>query len=243
MTHTTSRWSIGLATGVLLLAYAVVFTGTSADAGETTLNQVSDWCNGEDGTKYEEPVDTPFIVPAPPDGTVWTLIVLKAGTTNETVPYPVVGDSYSHSEHDNSHIILCWEALSTSTIVVNTTVPDDTTTTTTISPTTTLPTSTTTSEAVTTTTEQSTTTTDPTTTSSSTTTTSVDPTTTSTSVDPSTTTEPSTVPQTTSTVTTSTLPVTGFNADDVVPFGVALLVVGVVLLSSSWLVGRLRSGS
>lgn len=210
----TPRWLIIFAFGVLLLVFAAVFTG-QATAGEDTKNQVADWC--DNGVKHE-PVDTPFIVPEPPSGTVWTLLVLKAGTTNETVPYPVAGDSYAHSEHDNSHIILCWEE-SSDTTTTSTTV-DTTTTTTSSIPTTTVP-------KTTTTTEPTTTTTAPVTTTSSSTTTSVDPTTTSTSVDPSTTTVPSTVPQTTSTVTTSsTLPVTGVDTGPLALAGLALVLLG-----------------
>jgi LPXTG-motif cell wall-anchored protein len=173
-------------------------------------NDPAFWC-GDNGVKFE-PVDDPYIVPAPAEGTTWTLIVLKGGTTNETHINPVEGAAYSHSEHDNSHVILCWEELSD--------------TTTTISPTTTLPTSTTTSEAVTTTTEQSTTITDPTTTSSFVPTT-VDPTTTSTSVDPSTTTVPPTDPPTTTIPEVVTdLPNTGIDAMAYGLTGVVLLLMG-----------------
>jgi len=120
----------GLIVALLLLAIA-------APVGATVnpeTNQVSYWC--DDGVKYE-PVDTPFVVPAPPEGTVWTLLVLKAGTTNETIANPVAGQSYAHSEHDNSHVILCWTEVvdttttsTTSTSSTTTSIPVDTTTTT-----------------------------------------------------------------------------------------------------------------
>jgi len=124
---------IALLLGVSLLMLTIGVANATTDISEK--NKVSYWC--EDGIKYE-PVETPFIVPAPPEGTQWTLIVLKAGTTNETHPYPKQGDTYSHTLHDNSHVILCWEETSdttttspsstTSSTVTTTTIPDTTTT-------------------------------------------------------------------------------------------------------------------
>ena len=76
-------------------------------------NKPEFWC-GDNGVKIE-PVDTPFIVPAPAEGTTWTLIVLKGGTTNETHSSPLQGDSFSHSLHETSHVILCYETLTTTT--------------------------------------------------------------------------------------------------------------------------------
>ena len=192
---------------IFILAFLIVaMVGISSAYGdEATLNQVSDWCDGENGVKYE-PVDTPFIVPEPPEGTTWTLIVLKAGTTNETIPYPLEGQSFSHSLHENSHVILCWE---TEQVTTTTTLPP-TTTTSTQPPTTT-----------TTTTIASTTTTEATTTTSSSTTTTVGTTTTS---ELATTT---TVPATTTTTMPEELPFTG--PGDLVPIaaiGALLTILG-----------------
>ena len=99
------RWVIGIATTMLV----VLGLGLVAGAGgaEPDANKVAYWC--EQGIKIE-PVDTPFVVPEPPEGYTWTLLVIKGGTTNQTFENPVVGDSYSHSAHDNSHVILCKEA-------------------------------------------------------------------------------------------------------------------------------------
>ncbi len=158
-------------------ALALVIPTVSA----TESNQVDFWC--EDGMKFE-PVSTPYVVPAPPAGATWTLLVLKAGTENQTIAKPVVGQAYSHSNgKDISHVILCYEEE----------VPPSTTTTTTEPP----PTTTTTEPPVTTTTSMvppsstTTTTEPPTTTTTSTTqppvtstTAPPDPTTTTTEVPP-----------------------------------------------------------
>lgn len=181
----------GLTTLVLLPATA------------TDSNQVSFWC--EAGFKYE-PVETPYVVPEPPADSVWTLLVLKAGSgegSNHPVENPVVGQAYTHpTGRDISHVILCYEGESgttttegTVTTLATTTTSEATTTTTTEPPTTTTvpETSTTTTSSTTTSTTQPTTTTS---TTSSTTTSTTEPpsttttldTTTTTVVDPSTTT-------------------------------------------------------
>jgi hypothetical protein len=133
-------------------------------------NEVALWCPGGLGIKYE-PVSTPFVVPAPPTGWSWTLLVLKAGSgpnENATFPNPVVGQGYRHpGGRDNSHAILC----TTSTTVV---------TTTTTTPATTTPLATTTTELATTTTEVATTTTEPATTTTVAATTTIEPATTTT---------------------------------------------------------------
>ena len=192
---------------LLLLVAAPAFSQTYED--QTTdiseANKVSYWC--EDGIKYE-PVDTPFIVPAPPAGTTWTLIVLKGGTTNETHANPTSGQSYSHSAHDNSHVILCWEGEATT----DSTVPDSTTTT---APETTTSSSTTSTVPVTSTSTQV----------GSTTTTSL-PTTTSTAP------VPTTVPPSTTLPEVSTdLPETGANVTVLGLIGMALLLTGGFVLA------------
>ena len=211
------------------ITIVAVILGTTSASGqvEPEENKVEYWCEDGNGIKYE-PVDTPFIVPAPPAGTTWTLIVLKAGTTNETESYPVSGQEFSHSLHDNSHVILCWEETPSDT----TTTTQETTTSTTSTPTTTV---------------IDTTTTDPSTTTSSTTPTTTLPGSTTTLLDSSTTSvmSPSTVPPTTTTskpVTTSlpstpttsppkTLPVTGANVMVYGLIGMALLLTGGFVLA------------
>jgi len=91
----------------VLAVWAIAACGTSREleSGNNTpnTNSVEYWCpNG--GIKYE-PVATPFVVPSPPSGKVWTLLVLKAGNEetsveveNETFPNPVVGQSYARSD-------------------------------------------------------------------------------------------------------------------------------------------------
>ena len=129
------------ALGIVTVMVLVLGLGLVAGAGgaDPDANQVGFWC--EEGIKVE-PVDTPYVVPEPPEGYVWTLLVIKAGTDNETFPNPVVGDGYSATNgHDNSHVILCKESDETTTtttevgstttegtLVVNTTIIDSTTT-------------------------------------------------------------------------------------------------------------------
>ena len=215
MTH-IPKWFVGLA----VVAGIAIFAGEAGAQVAPDENKVEFWCNGTDGIKYE-PVDTPFIVPAPPEGTTWTLIVIKAGTTNETNTNPIPGTSYAHSEHDNSHVILCWETVTT------------TTTTTILTTTTTTPTDSTT----TTTTTASTTTTDPASTTSSSTTTTSSPTTTTSSSSTTTTlgTTTSTVPPSTPTTTPpvdppTELPVTGANLMSFTVLGLVALLTGALVV-------------
>ena len=124
---------------LIVLAVALALPGIAlAQEGPPTTtpsqnqrqNNVNDWC--EDGVKIE-PVSTPFVVPEPPSGATWTLLVLKAGTTNETVVNPVVGQAYFPSnDKDISHVILCYEEdpPTTTTTTTTTTIPDTSTTTT-----------------------------------------------------------------------------------------------------------------
>jgi hypothetical protein len=121
--------------GSLFLGTGIA-SGTGGGPPPPNPNQVEFWCP-TGGIKYE-PVSTPFVVPAPPSGFVWTLLVLKAGNEqtsveveNETFSNPVVGESYVRSDGKNiSHAILCK--------AVTTTVPTTTPTTvaTTLPPTT-----------------------------------------------------------------------------------------------------------
>lgn len=207
---------------------------------DSDANKVSFWCEPDDaGIKYE-PVATPYIVPEPPEGKVWTLLVIKSALVNDQFPNPVVGQAYNAvSEKDISHVILCWEDT-----VVTTTTTTSSTTTTTPSTTTTTTTSTT---VPTTTTEPTTTTTDPTSTTSSSipttsttviATTTVPPSSSTTSSNPT-----STVPPTTTTVTVpTTLPVTGPSVNMGLGW-LALFAVALIVLGGATVVGSLRKRS
>ncbi len=169
----TRTIALMLVAGVFAALALVIPTVSATDS-----NQVDFWC--DDGMKVE-PVSTPYVVPAPPAGTTWTLLVLKAGLDNQTIANPVVGQAYSHSNgKDISHVILCYEEevppSTTTTIPTTTTTAPRTTTTTTTEP----PLSTTTTTVVITTTS----TLPPPTSSTSTTTVPPDPTTTTTEVPP-----------------------------------------------------------
>jgi len=153
---------------VMMVLLVVPALATSDD----NTNDVGHWC--ESGIKIEDP-GTPFTVPEPPDGYVWTLLVIKAGSgagENEQFPNPIPGNQYTHSSgKDNSHVILCKESIpdetttttstttSTSTTTTSTTQPE--TTTTVPETTTTVPETTTTVPETTTTVADTTTTTDP----------------------------------------------------------------------------------
>jgi hypothetical protein len=129
---------------IWMLALCVWATGAGATEPAPNSNQVEFWCpNG--GTKLE-PVSTPFVVPAPPSGFAWTLLVLKAGndetsviTENELFVNPVVGQAYVRTDGKNiSHVILCHGPPITTTTTSSTTSSTSTTsTTTTVPPTTT----------------------------------------------------------------------------------------------------------
>jgi len=128
--------------GTALIGLAIPAAATGGSPPATNTNEVPYWCQQNPGIKFE-PVATPFVVPAPPAGYTWTLLVLKAGSTgkggvvneNETFANPVVGQSYVHSSgKDISHAILCkmlTPTTTTPTTTPTTTVPEETTTTTT----------------------------------------------------------------------------------------------------------------
>jgi LPXTG-motif cell wall-anchored protein len=132
------RIARGLIAGAAMAIGLTLVTGGHVAA--STSNDVSYWC-AQGGVKYE-PVSTPFVVPDPPDGYVWTLLVVKAGSddvghgpgNDAPIVNPVVGQSYSHSTgKSNSHVILCMEPKTTTTVpgaTTTTTVPGATTTTT-----------------------------------------------------------------------------------------------------------------
>lgn len=145
---------------VLVGLFLMSGLGDAAGQVEPDENQVEFWC--ETGIKLE-PVDTPFVVPDPPEGnTTWTLLVLKAGTENDPIPNPIPGNSYTHSNgKEISHAILCYEQNGTGSTTTSTTAPTSTSTTTT-DPATTTSSSTSTTATPTTTTLNSSTTSTPT---------------------------------------------------------------------------------
>lgn len=164
-------WNLVLA---MLVIFGAMLLVTAWPAQATNSNQVDRWC--EDGMKIE-PVSTPFVVPEPPMGATWTLLVLKAGTENHTIANPTINVGYVHPNgKDISHVILCYTEGNTTTFTSTSTT---TSTTVTIpSTTTTVPSTTTSStvpDATTTTNPTSSSTTAPTTTVPESTTTEVPP--------------------------------------------------------------------
>lgn len=240
-------------TAIVLAAIGVLWAVLALPATATDSNQVGYWC--ETGVKYE-PVDTPFVVPEPPAGEVWTLLVLKAGSgegENAEFVNPTVGVGYEHpSGKDISHAILCHEGgtvdTTTTTMATTTTGPSGDTTTTEPPTTTTVPeTSTTTTSSTSTSTTTSSTTQPPSTTTTSEATTTTLGTTTSTTEPNSTTTSSTTPTSSSSTTTTGTpkggvatggggtaLPHTGLEMAEWLALAVLLLGGGALLLAGTW---------
>ena len=99
-----------------------VTTTTTVPGPRTTLPQNPTYNNPNyfTGPTYGlctklEPVTTPFVMPVPEFGNVWTLLVIKAGSgtdANELVPDPSSGQPYTHtSGKDISHVIFCQQPL------------------------------------------------------------------------------------------------------------------------------------
>lgn len=151
--------------GLLAVMVALLVVPALATDDDNT-NSVDHWCDR--GIKIEDP-GTPFVVPEPKPGYVWTLLVIKAGSgagENHQVPNPVVGTAYVHpSGKDISHVILCHvdepdETTTTTSSTTSTSTSTSTTTTSTTQPetTTTVPETTTTVPETTTTVPETTTT-------------------------------------------------------------------------------------
>lgn len=245
-----------VAGALALIAIGGTSLVASANDIDPDTNQVAYWCEGGHGIKYE-PVSTPFVVPAPPDGFTWTLLVLKAGSdesanpVNETFANPVVGQSYSRTDGKSiSHAILCKTYTPTTTQGSTTTAASTTIATTTTGATTTAATTTAPSTTIaTTTTAQQTTTTGATTTQPTTTQqtfiTTTLPQTTTTAATTTAPTVTTTTPSTTAAAPTTaaptpqpaapstTLPVTGSTTAPIAAFGFASLLSGVALLGVS----------
>lgn len=115
---------VALAVGMLPLAAA----GTGGD----DPNDASYWC--EHGIKYGNVDALTFTVPNPPEGWVWTRLILKAGSAGSSVKEenfqianPVPGQAYSWQgedmngnpvEKEISHAILCKEPIQCETPTV-----------------------------------------------------------------------------------------------------------------------------
>jgi hypothetical protein len=145
-----------------------------ATAPPTNTNEVAFWCGSADlGVKYDNLTSLTFTVPPPPEGFVWILLVLKAGSdvsvetgANETFVNPGVGVTYAHSSGKTlSHAILCFGPPTTQftvpTTLATTTVATYPTTTAATTSTSTSTSSTTSTSTSTSTTSSSTTTTCP----------------------------------------------------------------------------------
>ena len=137
----------------LVLADSLSITGGQAATATGTpppnTNEVAYWCADGHGFKYDGLTTTGFVVPAPPTGWHWTLLVLKAGSDqstdgeNEPTVNPVVGQTYYHpSGKTLSHAILCKAPDGTTTTYTSTTGASTTIATTTTGATTTAATTT-----------------------------------------------------------------------------------------------------
>ena len=104
---------VGLA-GLVALVGMAAFAGTSAAQSNSDLNHPSYYEGLGYGTCVKtDPVSTPYTLGAPPAGSYWRLLVLKAGSAasnddwNTMLDYPQPG-SFSHpSGKQISHIIKC----------------------------------------------------------------------------------------------------------------------------------------
>jgi hypothetical protein len=224
-----------IGTGLVLTSVLFSSTGISGATGATggNENHTEYW----EGQGYgvcvkDDKAKTPFVVPAPPEGKYWTVLVLKAGShqqgeASEVILDPVVGEAYSHgSGKDISHAILCKkEKQETTTTVEETTTTEATTTTVE---------ETTTTEATTTTVEETTTTEATTTTVEETTTTAGDTTTTvPTEVEEVTTTRVITTVPDAPVVRPAALAFTGFNGGGLLAAGLGLLLIGIAVMSGA----------
>ena len=207
---------VAIAGAVTVVTFALVADSSAQYLPQDPeYNDVEYWqSNGYEYCVKYDPVDTPYLVPAAPEGGTWDLLIIKAGAgdqANQLIDDPAVGTTYEHSsDKDISHVILCvvtypppTTTSTTSTTTEPTTSTTEVTTSTTEATTTTEPTTSTT-EPTTSTTEPTTSTTEPTTSTTEPTTWTTEPTT-STTEATTTTTEPTT---STTEATTTTEPTT-----------------------------------
>lgn len=175
------RTLASLLAAAIVAAMFVVLGGSVADAGheppDATLPQDPDanhtpyWVtylndvrgiDGADCEKLDQNSSSAFVMPSPPDGQEWVLLVVKQSTTNFLYYDPVGGHTYPSIGQQGpgySHIIMCSaESATTTTEASTTTSLDVGATSTTAGPTTTAGGPTTTIEPTTTTAPTTTTT-------------------------------------------------------------------------------------
>jgi LPXTG-motif cell wall-anchored protein len=91
---------------------------TSRSTGETTRSQPFTPTNNDPLTweragygtcTKDDSVAPPYVLGPAPEGSVWTLLVVKAGETDDLHFDPSPTTEYHHSEKDSiSHVITCW---------------------------------------------------------------------------------------------------------------------------------------
>lgn len=120
--------------GLVLAAMGLVAPAATAQPSNANLNHPSYYEGLGYGTciKTEDPGD-PYVLPPPPAGTYWTLLVLKAGSAasnddwNTLVENPTPGPYVHPSGKDLSHIIRCYKPgsppSSTTTTTTSTSIP------------------------------------------------------------------------------------------------------------------------
>jgi hypothetical protein len=114
--HTSTRRASNALVFVFALAigFAALAPSTAGASDFSDKNQPAYWENLGYGTcvKNEKP-STPYVLAAPPAGTTWTMLVVKAGSESSTndphaeYPNPVPGPYYHPSGKTISHVILC----------------------------------------------------------------------------------------------------------------------------------------
>ncbi len=211
---------VAIAGAVTVVTFALVADSSAQYLPQDPeYNNVEYWqSNGYEYCVKYDPVDTPYLVPAAPEGGTWDLLIIKAGAgdqANQLIDDPAVGTTYEHSsDKDISHVILCVVTYPPPTTTSTTSTTTEPTTSTTEVTTTTEPTTSTT-EPTTSTTEPTTSTTEPTTSTTEPTTSTTEPTTSTTEPTTSTTEATTTTEPTTSTTeaTTTTEPATTTTAE------------------------------
>ncbi len=211
---------VAIAGAVTVVTFALVADSSAQYLPQDPeYNDVEYWqSNGYEYCVKYDPVDTPYLVPAAPEGGTWDLLIIKAGAgdqANQLIDDPAVGTTYEHSsDKDISHVILCVVTYPPPTTTSTTSTTTEPTTSTTEVTTTTEPTTSTT-EPTTSTTEPTTSTTEPTTSTTEPTTSTTEPTTSTTEPTTSTTEATTTTEPTTSTTeaTTTTEPATTTTAE------------------------------
>ena len=149
---------VAIAGAVTVVTFALVADSSAQYLPQDPeYNDVEYWqSNGYEYCVKYDPVDTPYLVPAAPEGGTWDLLIIKAGAgdqANQLIDDPAVGTTYEHSsDKDISHVILCVVTYPPPTTTSTTSTTTEPTTSTTEATTTTEPATTTTAEVLGTTT-------------------------------------------------------------------------------------------